>query len=614
MCGILGILPIVDHKLFTNALHLIKHRGPDDTGFWQDEEKIMLGHQRLSILDHSSRASQPMHYKDRFHIVYNGEIYNFIEIRSKLKKLGLTFTNDSDTEVILAAYAAWGSECVHKFNGMWAIAIWDSLENSLFLSRDPMGEKPLFYFLDEERIGFASEQKALLPFLRKVQESDNFHKMCSNAYGYESTEQSLFQGIKRFPAGYNGWYQSKKLRKKRYWDPMDNSSSISKNYEDQIGELRELLIDSCKLRLRADVSVGTGLSGGIDSGTIAACVNQARNKIEGQRLSKSWQNAFVASFPNTVMDETKDAKKIARHLGINLIEVYTNPSELTQNIEHNAYMIEEIHEVNPLPHINLYKKMRDYGVTVSLDGHGGDELFCGYESSILHCLTTAFPNIKKINTILNTYNNIHPNNQQFTSMNYYRILPHLIMAKIRQRSNVLDDPIIFYAMKNSDSLGKHLIDLSYKSILPTLLRNYDRYSMINGVEVRSPFLDPRIVKFAAKLPWDSKVRNGFSKAILRDVALPLLPKSIVQNKTKLGFAPPISDWIKGPMKEYILDEISSSLFLNSSLISPKVLSKDLKSLIFTSSNKNLYRTERIWKKFGIYLWEKAFLKNKVWKN
>ena len=612
MCGILGLLPAITPAAFSSALDLIQHRGPDGKGIWQDSS-VILGHQRLSILDRSSKASQPMHYSERLHIVFNGEIYNFMEIRTELKNLGFLFSNDSDTEVILAAYASWGSECVHKFNGMWALAIWDSRDQSLFLSRDPMGEKPLFYFLEGGRFGFASEQKALLPFLSSVEANPKFHEICSNSYAYEATSCSLFKGIQRFPAGHNGRYEEGRLSKKRYWHPTECDIEVPNSYDDQVCLLRELLLDSCRLRLRADVPVGTGLSGGVDSSVIAACVSKVGREGRSERGTASWQNAFVAGFPGTVMDETASAREIAVHLGIDLIQVLSDPSELSKCVERNAYMLEEIHEVNPLPHINLYKKMREHGVVVTLDGHGGDELFCGYESSILHALPSAFPDYKKFSSVLKTYHEIHPKNSQFKRMPNYRIPAYLAMAKMRQHSRVQNDPILANVAKNTDTLGKHLLDLSYKSVLPTLLRNYDRYSMINGVEVRSPLLDPRIIKLAANLPWTSKIRGGFSKAILRDAASPLLPVNILKNKQKIGFAPPISDWMRGPMKEYLLDEISSSMFWNASLICPNKLSSDVKSVVSSSTPINLYTTEQIWKNFGIYLWEKAFLKNKTWK-
>ena len=185
MCGILGALPSVNLELFLNSLRSLAHRGPDGEGVWQDDKYILLGHRRLSILDISASASQPMSYLDRYHCVFNGEIYNFIEVRKKLESQGHCFRTNSDTEVLIAAYTQWGPQCLNRLNGMWALAIWDSHEKKLFLSRDRMGKKPLFYIYDGYQFVFASEQKALLRFLKEVKPSKDFHFLCENSYSYE---------------------------------------------------------------------------------------------------------------------------------------------------------------------------------------------------------------------------------------------------------------------------------------------------------------------------------------------------------------------------------------------------------------------------------------------
>lgn len=612
MCGILGISGSVDRNRFSKALSELSHRGPDGQGVWQDSDRMALGHTRLSILDTSSNGAQPMHYRDQYHIVFNGEIYNFIELKRDLKRAGYIFVNESDTEVILAAFDAWGEECVNRFNGMWAFAIWDSREERLFLSRDPVGEKPLFYFCLKNEIGFASEQKALLPFLPEVAVSKTFKSMVRDTYGYESTRKSLFRYLQRFPAGHNGWYKNGVLETKRYWHPNLPNFYIPSSYDGQVEMFRDLLADSCKLRLRSDVPIGTGLSGGIDSSTIAACVSYVGRGEGTERLATAWQTAFVASFPGTVMDETRPAKQIAEHLNIKLIEVLLSPDNLARDVESNAYMLEEIHEVNPSPHVNLYRQMREHGVVVTLDGHGGDELFCGYESSLLHALPTAFPNIDETLEVLNTYRDIHPDNEEFNGFPTYRIPAYLLLAKARHCKRFSADDELKHAAKTSESLEAHLLDLTYQTVLPTLLRNYDRYSMLSGVEVRSPFLDPRIIKFAMHLPWQSKIRNGFSKSIVRDAMEGFVPTSILRNKKKLGFAPPISDWMKGPLREYLMDETESAQFINSELINGRNLSKKIRTIILSRKNKNLYRAEQVWKEFGIYLWEKAYFKTRRW--
>jgi len=610
MCGILGALPFVDDFIFQKALRTIAHRGPDGEGIWQGEFDIMLGHRRLSILDISEDASQPMHFNDRYHIVFNGEIYNFVEIRRELELLGHVFISKSDTEVLLRSFVEWGEIFLSKLNGMWAFAIWDSFEKKLFLSRDRMGEKPIYYIHDHNRFIFASEQKALLPFLERVIPSDNFQYFAKNSYIYESTEETLFAGIKRFPAAHFGWYQDDRLEIKRYWCPTPESIVLPGKYEDRVEYLRYLLLDSCKLRLRSDVPVGTSLSGGVDSSAIASSIAQVIKSNSGERIPNNWHNAFVASFPNTVMDESIPARRIANYLNINFCEVLIKPENAVNSIENWAYLFEDIHEVNPIPQISLYKKMREDGVLVSLDGHGGDELFCGYESSILHALPSTKFNIERISMILDTYAKIHPQNDQFKGMSNLRIVPYLLKSKYIESIRVRRDKDMSEFSSSRDSLGKHLTSLTFGSVLPTLLRNYDRYSMINGVEIRIPLLDPRIIDFAFALPWEDKIRGGFSKSILRDAVKPWLPNGIVTNRAKIGFAPPIIDWMKGPLREYLLDEISSKSFDNSILVNSKSLKKAIRDVIYEKPN-SLYQAESVWRDFSIFLWEKAFLNNNL---
>ena len=615
MCGILGVLPTVDSELFQNSLRSLAHRGPDGEGVWRDDKYILLGHRRLSILDISTSASQPMSYLDRYHCVFNGEIYNFIEVRKELESKGHCFRTKSDTEVLIAAYVQWGPQGLNRLNGMWALAIWDSYEKKLFLSRDRMGKKPLFYFYDGYQFAFASEQKALLPLLKEVNPSKDFHFLCENSYSYEGTENCLFESIKRFPAAHYGYYQDRKLSKVCYWSVLEQREPAPNNYHEQVEYMRELLVDSCRLRLRSDVPVGTGLSGGVDSSFVAASISEVLKSRSLERCSSNTQSAFVASFPNTVMDESVPARRIASHLGISLNEIITNPIECVQHIEDWAYLFEEVHEVNWMPHISLYREMRRNGIKVSIDGHGGDELFCGYETSVLHALTAASPNPIKMKMILDTYRNIHPDNEHFQGMKFSHIFRFFLrssLSSLLQKGKGCDGSLR-KSSSRFDSLGNHLFDLSFISILPTLLRNYDRYSMISGVELRMPLLDHRIVEFAFSLPWSSKVRNGFSKSILRDAASPWLPSGIVDNKKKLGFAPPIVDWIRGPLREYLLDEIHSISFQQANLIQPSSLAASLKEIISGSDSIILYQAEQVWKQFNIYLWEKTFLQQRIWK-
>lgn len=604
MCGILGVVPSVERRRFEAALRLLAHRGPDGEGIWEDGTRAILGHRRLAILDTSDVAAQPMEYLGRYRIVFNGEIYNFLEVRRDLERAGHRFKTVSDTEVLVAAFAEWGHACLERLNGMWAFAIWDAREQQLFLSRDRLGEKPLYYLHHGERFAFASEQKALLPYLRDIRPSSRFLELTANPYAYEATSESLFRGLCRFPAAHYGILRDGRFTLTRYWVPHDRPVQVPVRYEEQVEALRALLLDACRIRMRSDVPIGTALSGGIDSSAVAACVSQV-GRQGAERLPVRWQSAFVASFPNTVMDESDHAARVARHLGIDVERVVIEPGRHVERIEQWAYLFEEVHEVNPAPHILLYEALRRRGVVVSLDGHGGDELFCGYESSILHALSDAVPSLDSLRRVLDTYRECHPKNEHFRGMTLPEIVAYLLRNKVREWLQSDNQP----SAKGLGSLNRHLYGLTFRSVLPTLLRNYDRYSMINGVEIRIPLLDPRVVEYALALPWQSKVRGGYTKAILRDAVAPWLPSDTVKRKDKIGFAPPIGDWMRGPLRGYLLDEIGSQSFKTATLIDPRRLAEAIRQLAMGEQRPGLYKTEQIWKQFGIYLWEKAFLQN-----
>ncbi|MBC7511407.1 MAG: asparagine synthase (glutamine-hydrolyzing), partial [Ferruginibacter sp.] len=317
MCGILGKIPGDNIEVFKASLNLLQHRGPDGYGVWQgNENEILLGHRRLSIIDLSENGKQPMVWNDRYVITFNGEIYNYIEIKKELEQKGLFFKTQSDTEVLLALFALEGSNGLQRLNGMWAFAIYDLQEKTLFLSRDRMGKKPLFYIQKGAMFAFASEMKALYPFLQHVEPNDAVIDIAKqNMFAYEATEHCLIKGIKRFPAASFGIYKNGQLRINNYWQPIDHLITVPKRYSDQVAMFRDLFIDACKIRMRSDVRVGTALSGGIDSSATISTMSYISKNLPGE-YSRDWQHAFVASFPGSVLDETAQAKQVAPNIGV----------------------------------------------------------------------------------------------------------------------------------------------------------------------------------------------------------------------------------------------------------------------------------------------------------
>lgn len=612
MCGIFGHVGHISEHMADLCTDTMSHRGPDGRGVWRDDT-VTLGHRRLSILDLSGQGAQPMSYRDgRYTITYNGEIYNFLEIRSELQAIGHLFRSESDTEVILAAFSEWGEQCLQRFNGMWAFAIWDSHEKALFLCRDRFGKKPLFYTMIPSGFAFASEMKALFPILSDVR--PNIPLVCdaSAMFAYESTENCLVEGIKRFPAGYSGWWRDGRLVKRRWWCTLDHLMIVPSRYEEQVEQFRELFLDACRLRMRSDVPIGTALSGGLDSSSTISAIAYLSGRHMGERVSSDWQHAFVACFPGTPLDERYYAQLVTSYLGIGADFLDVDPLKEISQLSDYLYLFEELYITSPLPFMATYGAMKDQGVKVSVDGHGSDEMFGGYTFDIVNALTDAGLNAGKIRTVLDVYDGVSPQkSSQFV------LKPRLYRWLQWHGGRVKDAIIGNSALHDSDAshpnwhvldtLNKALYRSTHESVLPTILRNYDRYSMAKGVEIRMPFMDHRIAAFAFSIPWQSKLRHGFSKSVVRDAMSPYMPGEVAYRKSKIGFNSPIVDWMQGPLKSFFLDTIASSAFINCPLIDPSAVAATIRKVVF-GTNVKFSLGEEAWIRLIPFLWEQAVIK------
>lgn len=615
MCGIFGHIGFIEQALARTCTDMLAHRGPDGVGLWHTID-VTFGHRRLSILDLSDNAKQPMSYADgRYHITFNGEIYNFLEIRAELEAKGYTFQSQSDTEVVLAAFAAWGEECQLRFNGMWAFAIWDTKEKSLFLSRDRFGKKPLFFTVSPGGgFTFASEMKSFFPLLGAVRPNRALVMNPNRMFNYEATDECIIEGIKRFPAGHCGWVRDGKLATRRWWNTLDHLVPAPLRYEDQVELFRELFLDACRLRMRSDVPLGTALSGGLDSSaTICAMAHIARHG-KTQRMGENWQHAFVASFPGTPLDETKYARMVTDHLGIDATVIEIDPLRAIADLDRFFYLFEDLYITSPIPFMLTYGAVKAHGISVTLDGHGADELFAGYNFDYLVALRDAGWNLKQAHEIAGVYyDGLPQDSMQFARMpSRSRFIAEYharrIARKILRPSNIhVCRDAQHPAWRSLDHMNRQLYISTHETVLPTLLRNYDRYSMANGVEIRMPFMDHRIVTLAFSLPWTAKVRKGFSKAIVRDAMAPYMPHEVTYRKTKIGFNSPIVDWMKGPLKAYFLDTISSQSFMSSDLIDPQGVAHAVRRVIDDTGAK-FSDGERAWTLLTPYLWERAVLK------
>lgn len=611
MCGILGTVPFTPTEKFKPALDTLNHRGPDSSGIKNFEDRVTLGHRRLSILDLSSKGHQPMiEESGRYAIVFNGEIYNFLEIRKLLEKKGHTFRSTSDTEVLLKAYAEWGESCVLKFNGMWAFAIWDNESKELFLSRDRYGQKPLFYSHVKEKFIFASEMKAIFPFLNQLEVSDDFNWMKKNIFNYEATDKCLIKGIQRFPAGHNGILKNGKLKTRRYWNTLDNLVKVPDNYEDQVAQFRELFNDATKLRMRSDVTIGTALSGGLDSSaTIGTMAHLSKNN---KSYSNDWQHAFVASFPGTPLDESKYAKMVTDHLGIGATFIDIEPLKHWPKLEEYFYLFEDLYITSPIPMIMLYGSVKNNGVTVTLDGHGADELLSGYAQGTLESLWDSRLNPKKTKDILNIYqDSINDDKVQYERTSSFKVYQNFMVRKLGKKLLGKKMPSMDNDHPDFNKLDNHaqyLYTMFNENVMPTLLRNYDRYSMINSVEIRMPFMDYRIVNYVNSLPYSSKIGNGYTKRIVRDAINPYLPEEVTWRKTKVGFSSPIVNWMQNELSDWFLDTVNRKDFLESNLVEkPSQLGKIITKIVKGEIN-DFVTAQECWGKLSPFIWEQAVLK------
>lgn len=564
MCGIAGIVSmntnLVLHIRLQAMANALQHRGPDGEGFWINENNhVGLAHRRLSIIDLSNAASQPMHYLNRYTITYNGEIYNYIELREALKKKGYYFYTQSDTEVILAAYDCYKENCLQHFDGMFAFAIWDEQEQNLFAARDRFGEKPFHYFFDEEQFVFASEMKALWAI--DIPKNPN-NSMLVNylTIGYTNNalhpEQTFFKNIYRLPAASRLNYnlRSKELKIEKYWD-LEKEQKTTFSIDEAQQKFQALFFDSVNKRLRSDVAVGTSLSGGLDSSSIVAAIQQSNKQHQTPNIQ---QQTFSAIFPGFEKDESKYIAQITQQFNLKNHTVEPTAEGFINDFEKLMYHQEEpIQSASIYAQYKVYELAKQHGVTVLLDGQGADEILAGY-TKYYHWFWQQLLRAKQLNS-LKKERQATTNKVDWSYKNYFAAFAPSLAAK--QLENNLYKKIKANSSINTDFFLQHfdktilykpvvekLNDILYyntlQSGLEDLLRYADRNSMAHSREVRLPFLNHELVQFIFSLPSSFKIKDGFTKWILRKNMEHQLPNSIVWRKDKIGFEPPQKLWMQ----------------------------------------------------------------------
>tara|TARA_Y100000389_G_scaffold188076_1_gene210209 strand:+ start:34079 stop:35929 length:1851 start_codon:yes stop_codon:yes gene_type:complete len=594
MCGIVGIFNFDNEKINSNELknfnNSLIHRGPDAQGNYINEaQNIGLGHNRLNILDLNERANQPMKFKDRFVINYNGEIFNYKELRQELEKKGYKFKTTSDTEVALISFVEWGEDCQKKFNGMWALTIWDEKTKCLFISRDRFGEKPFYYLKKNNKFYFASELKAFM-FLKKENIPDfNYNNLAysaSTSIHKDSayTDETFLKNVKELKPGHQIIVNfTGQIRLKKWWSTINNLQNVSIKYEDQINEYKDLFLDSCKIRLASDVKIGTSYSGGIDSSCVLSIINDKLAKDNQNKLSNVFTLNYLNDFDDDIFGNDLEYSKSLNYNQINRNVINLDLEKIDpEDIIKIIYYQEEISGTDGVGPWLIYKKMRENNIKVSIDGHGSDEALGGYPKYLIYALQDVKNDFDLIRYLELYYIKLSLNQ----SLNFKNLKKILFGNKLNIKNsyfNIEKKPPSKYPkdeITKLNNLNFNLYNDFNYTIVPYNLKKYDKYSMAQSVECRNPFLDWRLVSYTFSLPAKSKMGKGFTKRILRDSMKNFVSPKIINRKKKRGFNP-TSKHSMLKMRNFINDTVNSQTFRENSIWNSKKIKLDFEKDLFT---------------------------------
>lgn len=572
MCGIVALLSSgapVDPELVIRMRDRLLHRGPDHGGLWLNHDgRLALGHRRLAIIDVSAEANQPMLSGDgRFAIAYNGEIYNYLELRETLTGLGHRFRTASDTEVLLVSYIQWGVDCLSRLNGMFAFTLWDATERRLFVARDRFGEKPLFWARTADRcIAFASEMKALLchPGISDAINDEVLGKYVSGAY-YEDGVDTLFRDIQRLPPAHAMLFDDggAQLRCWRYWTPDYNAIDASLREEEAVERFRDLLERSVRMRMRADVPLGSSLSGGLDSSTLVGLLAKFR-----ETETSFTQNTFSARFDEDLtISEGPQIDAVVRRAGAHAFSVSPDPHRLMEESLRLHW-----HQEEPFLSASIYlqwcvaRLAREHETIVLIDGQGADEVLAGYQyyfkSFQLDLLDqrhywTALNETRVFNSRLRQASrNFKDSPRRFNARIAFSLFEILGLAGVK-RPAVYQGPyeIGVPAARPGFRLRRQLAEALQYNCLPQLLRYADRNSMAFSREARLPFLDYDLVDYCISLPDAMWINGGWQKFVMRKAADGLIPPEIQWRADKVGYAAPLDLWLRAELKQWCFDRV-----------------------------------------------------------
>jgi len=614
MCGICGIYGLDDRGLIQRMLSVLKHRGPDGEGIYTDHN-ISLGHTRLSIIDLSENGRQPMSNEEGdIWLSVNGEIYNFLELRDELQKKGHRFHSRSDSEVIVHAYEEYGLDFVKHLRGMFALAVYDAKKQRLVLARDPIGKKPLYYFSSDSLFAFASEIKALLE-VRHPHELDKDALWSYLAFQYTLGDMTMFRGIKKVLPGTMVIYENRQISIKRYWDIHEDI----KNFDEDTAthQLRQLLENSVRVRMIADVPVGAFLSGGIDSSAIVAL---ARPHVE------STFHTFSMGFET--YSELDYAKIVSDHLETEHHEIVMTGKDVKTHLSKIAWVYDE--PLGDAAIINNYflSKEAKKQVKVVLAGEGGDEVFAGYPHYQINLTAMKVFNHEFFKRVFSTAMGLVPKKygcydssqlvQYIRYADSFRDTPveRIHLNTTRQMSDdeihelttlapvKINDSAV-YVKGIKDTLNR-MQATDCRNLLPEkFLMKADKGTMANSVEERAPLLDTAIIDFGFTLPAGLKIKNTREKYLLRKAVAPLLPPEITDRRKK-GFGTTVGSWLEQDLKDMVTQTIHEGPLLNS------ILKKDLRCQSEEIIDKAIRKSPfKVWTLFALELWYDTYFTN--WK-
>jgi len=598
MCGIYITNIAFSKKEVQDKLKSIEYRGPDNTGVTKVNE-ITLGHLRLSILDLEERSNQPFSYEN-MHITFNGEIYNFLDLKSELIALGYSFKTTSDTEVLLIGYKVWGKEILQKLNGMFAFSIYDSERNTIFSARDRLGVKPFYYYWKGGNVEVCSQLRPLIKGRKINEDAISAYLDCR----YVPSPFSIIQDVyKLSPGNYMEIdLETKKMVVESYWD-LKKVKACKLSYQEAKEELHELLRDSVKIRLQSDVPIGSFLSGGIDSALITSIANE---------VSDSQINTFSIGFENPKYDESKIAKKFSEIINTNHTETICKAKDVLALIPKLVEVYDEpFADSSALPSLLLNSVTKQH-VTVALSGDGGDESFLGYNHFEWLKKVSLFYKIpffiRKIiaNTFLTKL--IHKKTESVkTILNAKSIkdfIPYIFIGfdSLQKKRDITWANTFSSFRELSNNMMQQAADLNIKLWLENDSNvKVDRASMAYSVEVRSPFLDYRIIEFARTLPVNYRFHKGVRKKLLRDILKEYIPEEVF-NQPKSGFSIPLNDWIRGELKDEFI------MVLNDDFLSrlPNFDVEKFKNQFQSHLDGKMDYATNIWKVYVLARWYKEF--------